>query len=165
MVGKKQRKLYILHLETICLSVSKRRSRKSSSSWFFPPTVSRSWLYELPLVAVEQRGLRPFSSSLSSAVLPRQSGLAVGWRVPGNEEESRVKRAFVSWKEWSEDGNVRKSLLSSYPTRTAQCEVHSFAAFEERAGLHAQFELGTAMLVEMNTLRTIKALFNGISIG
>ena len=49
---------------------------------------------------VVQRGLRPFSSSLSSAVLPRQSGLAVGWRAPGHEEESRVKRAFVSWKEW-----------------------------------------------------------------
>ena len=52
-----------------------------------------------------------------------------------------------------EDGNVRKSLLSSYPIRTAQCEVHSFAASWTSCAVWTW----SAMFVGMNTVRMIEA--------
>ena len=101
---------------------------KLHSSWFSPRP---QWF------CCSVAFLRPFSSSLSS-----HSGLArlvfhsQAQHGPVEARHGRGRRgkpceeSIRSWKE-SEDGNVRKSLLSSYPICTAQCEVHSSALKSE----------------------------------
>ena len=57
----------------VCVRIEEPNAEvgKLSASWFSPDR--RSSLNELPSVAVEQRGLRPFSSRLSSSAWPRRS--------------------------------------------------------------------------------------------
>ena len=109
------------------------------SFWLPSWEVAFVMVFSPTAVVLLQRGLpssfllEPFLSLRSGSVC-RWSRAQPGWVDGTGEAMGRrgkpCEESTRLWKE-SEDGNVRKSLLSSYPICTAQCEVHSSALKSE----------------------------------